>query len=409
MARLPLEKIRVLDLTRVLAGPFGSQILADMGADVIKIERPVVGDDARIFGEPYLRDADGKATRENAFYMSVNRNKRSVALNIAAPKGQALIRDLVKSCDVVMENYKVGDLQRYGLDYESLKAINPGIIYCSVTGYGQTGPLAAKPGYDAVFQGECGLMSVTGTPDGKPGAGPMKVGPSIIDLFTGLNVANAVLAALYHRDAAGGEGQYIDIALLDCGVSALSHYAQIYLTSGQVPVRRGTQGNGGMPTSMFPCSDGAIMITSGNDKQYIALCHAVGHPDLATHPRFHTNVLRVEHRDEITEMFNEIFATNTVDHWLGKLGAAGIPSGPINDLAQVFDYPQAVHRGLRVRAPHPLKSDLDVIRSPLNFSETPITDYRAPPMLGEHTHEVLAKELGLDEAALNDLAKDGII
>ena len=409
MSRLPLENIRVLDLTRVLAGPFGSQVLADMGADVIKIERPVVGDDARIFGEPYLRDDEGNRTRENAFYLSVNRNKRSVALNIASPRGQALIARLVASCDVVMETYKVGDLKRYGLDYESLKAINPRIIYCSVTGYGQDGPLASKPGYDAVFQGECGLMSVTGVPDGKPGAGPMKVGPSIIDLFTGLNVANAILAALYHRDAGGGEGQYIDIALLDCGVSALSHYAQIYLTSGEVPVRRGTQGNGGMPTSMFPCSDGAIMITSGNDRQYVALCDAVGHPELATHPRFHTNVLRVQHRDEITEVFNAIFCERTVDHWLEKLGAAGIPSGPINDLEQVFDYPQALHRGLRVRAPHPLKPDFEVVRSPLNFSATPITDYRAPPMLGEHTREVLANELGLSDAAIAALADEGVI
>ncbi|MEI4509457.1 CaiB/BaiF CoA-transferase family protein [Sphingopyxis sp. CCNWLW253] len=409
MGRLPLDNIRVLDLTRVLAGPFGSQILADLGADVIKIERPVVGDDARIFGEPYLRDADGKPTRDNAFYMSVNRNKRSVSLNIASAEGQALIRELVDSCDVVMENYKVGDLKRYGLDYESLKAIKPSIIYCSVTGYGQTGPLASKPGYDAVFQGECGLMSVTGTPDGKEGAGPMKVGPSIIDLFTGLNVANAVLAALYYRDANGGEGQYIDVALFDCGVSALSHYAQIYLTSGEVPVRRGTQGNGGMPTSMFPCSDGAIMITSGNDKQYIALCAAVGHPELADHPHFVTNVLRVAHRDEITEVFNKIFETNTVAYWLEKLGAAGIPSGPINDLEQVFNYSQAQHRGLRARAPHPLKPDLDVIRSPLNFSETPITDYDAPPMLGQHTEEVLTGELGLDQAALERLKAGGII
>src|SRR6218665_119915 len=409
MARLPLEKIRVLDLTRVLAGPFGSQVLADMGADVIKIERPVVGDDARIFGEPYLRDAEGNRTRENAFYMSVNRNKRSVALNIATPRGQELIRELVKSCDVVMENYKVGDLKRYGLDYESLKAINPGIVYCSVTGYGQDGPLASKPGYDAVFQGECGLMSVTGVPEGKPGAGPMKVGPSIIDLFTGLNVANAVLAALYHRDAAGGEGQYIDIALLDCGISALSHYAQIHLTSGEVPGRRGTQGNGGMPTSMFPCSDGAIMITSGNDKQYNTLCDVVGHPELKDDPRFYTNVERVKNRDEITEVFNAIFATNTAEYWLAKLGVAGIPSGPINDLEQVFAYPQTVHRGMRVRTPHPLKPDLDILASPLKFSETPITEYRAPPMLGEHTREVLARELGLDDAALAELANDGVI
>jgi len=409
MPRLPLDNIRVLDLTRVLAGPFGSQVLADMGADVIKIERPIVGDDARIFGEPYLRDADGNRTRENAFYMSVNRNKRSVTVNIADSKGQALIRELVKQCDVVMENYKVGDLQRYGLDYESLKAVNPRIIYCSVTGYGQDGPLAQKPGYDAVFQGECGLMSVTGVAEGQPGAGPMKVGPSIVDLFTGLNVANAILGALYYRDANAGEGQYIDVALLDCGISALSHYAQIYLTSGEVPVRRGTQGNGGMPTSKFQCSDGAIMITSGNDKQYNLLCDLVGHPELAADPRFDTNVERVKNRDEITKVFDAIFATNTMGYWLEKLGAAGIPSGPINDLEQVFAYPQAVHRGMRVRAPHPLKPDLDVIRSPLHFAATPITDYRAPPMLGEHTAEVLRDELGLDDGAIETLRADNVI
>ena len=409
MPRLPLDNIRILDLTRVLAGPFGSQMLADLGADVIKIERPGAGDDARIFGEPYLRDQHGNSTRENAFYMSVNRNKRSVALNIASQRGQEIIRALAARSDVVMENYKVGGLERYGLDYESLKAINPRLIYCLVTGYGQTGPLASKPGYDAVFQGECGLMSVTGVADGKPGAGPMKVGPSIIDIFTGLNVANAVLAALYSRDANGGTGQQIDIALFDCGVSALSHYAQIYLTSGEVPVRRSTQGNGGMPSSMFLCSDGAIMLTAGNDRQYVALCEAVGHPEHATHPKFSANVLRVHHRDELTEVFNRIFEKESVEHWLDVLGKAGIPSGPINDLAQVFSYPQAVHRGLRARAPHPLKDDLDVVRSPLNFSKTPITDYRAPPMLGQHTEEVLREELGLDEATLEELKQQGII
>jgi len=308
-----------------------------------------------------------------------------------------------------MENYKVGDLRRYGLDYDSLKAINPAIIYCSVTGYGQNGPLAGKPGYDAVFQGECGLMSVTGVPDGQPGAGPMKVGPSIIDLFTGLNVSNAILGALYHRDAGGGEGQHIDVALFDCGVASLSHYAQIYLTSGTVPLRRGTQGNGGMPTSKFRCSDGDIMITAGNDRQYVSLCQAVGRPDLATHPHFETNIMRVRHRDEITEVFDAIFRTNSVEYWLAKLAAAGIPSGPINDLKQVFDYPQAVHRGLRVRTSHPLEAELDLIRSPVRFSKTPIDDYRAPPMLGQHTREVLMDELGVDEAEFIALAADGVI
>lgn len=394
--RLPLSGVRVLDLTRVLAGPLAAQTLADLGADVTKVERPGTGDDARVFGEPYLRDAQGNRTRENAFYMSANRNKRSVAINIADPRGADLVRRLAAKADVVMENYKVGDLKRYGLDYESIKAINPKVIYCSVTGYGQTGPYAKKPGYDAVFQGQCGLMSVTGLPDDKPGGGPMKVGPSIIDVITGLNASNAILAALYHRDAHDGVGQFIDISLMDCGVAALSHYAQIYLTSGEVPIRRGTQGNGGMPSTLFPCSDGAIMLTAGNDVQYDRLCEAVGRPDLARHELFYTNVERVKNRDALTEVFDQIFRQDTVVSWLERLDAHGIPSGPINDIGQVFDDPQVRHRGMAVHTPHPLAPDLKVMRSPLNFSETPITDYTAPPLLGQHSDEVLSAELGLD-------------
>lgn len=408
-ARLPLAGVRVLDLTRVLAGPFATQTLADLGADVIKVERPGTGDDARVFGEPYLRDAEGRRTRENAFYMSANRNKRSIAVNIADPRGADLIRKLAEKADVVMENYKVGDLARYGLDYDSLKAINPRIIYCSVTGYGQTGPYAKKPGYDAVFQGQCGLMSVTGLPDHKPGGGPMKVGPSIVDVITGLNVSNAVLAALYHRDAQGGVGQFIDIALLDCGVAALSHYAQIYLTNGEVPIRRGTQGNGGMPSTLFPCSDGAIMLTAGNDIQYVRLCEAVGRPDLATHELFYTNVERVKNRDALTEVFDAIFRQDTVANWLETLDTFGIPSGPINDIGQVFDDPQIRHRGMAVHTPHSLAPDLRVMRSPLHFSETPITEYTAPPLLGQHTNEVLAAELGLGTEELEALRAAGIV
>lgn len=409
MADLPLQNIRVLDLTRVLAGPLAAQMLADLGAAVIKIERPGNGDDARVFGEPYLRRADGTATRENAFYLSANRNKESVTVNIADPRGADIIRRLAAKADVVMENYKVGDLARYGLDYDSIRAINPGVIYCSVTGYGQSGPYAKKPGYDAVFQGQGGLMSVTGLPDDKPGGGPMKVGPSIVDVLTGLNVANAIQAALYHRDARGGQGQYIDVALLDCVVAALSHYAQIYLTSGEVPVRRGTQGNGGMPSTLFPCSDGAIMLTAGNDIQYARLCEAVERPDLASHELFHTNVLRVQHRDALTTAFDAIFRTDTVAHWLERLDAYGIPSGRINDIGEVFADPQVQHRSLAVSTPHPLAPDLQVIRSPLNFSETPITDYRAPPMLGEHTLAVLARELAMDAVELDTLRADGVI
>lgn len=409
MAKLPLDNIRVLDLSRVLAGPLAAQMLGDLGADVIKVERPGIGDDARVFGAPYLTGTDGRPTRENAFYLSANRNKRSVTVNIAHPKGQEIVRALAAKADVILENYKVGDLARYGLDYEAVKALNPRVIYCSVTGYGQTGPYAAKPGYDAVFQGQCGLMSVTGLPDHKPGGGPMKVGPSIVDVLTGLNVSNAILAALYSRDANGGQGQQIDVALLDCGIAALSHYAQIYLTSGEVPVRRGTQGNGGMPSTLFPCADGAIMLTAGNDAQYVRLCQAVERPDLAEHPLFHTNILRVENRDALTDTFDAIFRRRTVAEWLGRLETFGIPSGPINDIGQVFADPQVRHRGMAVPVDHPLAPDLSVIRSPLNFSKTPIDRYKAPPMLGEHTFDVLSNELGLDAAALRALRADGVI
>ena len=409
MSSLPLENIRILDLTRVLAGPLATQMLADLGAQVIKVERPGSGDDARVFGEPYLRDAQGKPTRENAFYLSANRNKKSITVNIADSRGQEIVRKLAARADVLVENYKVGDLTRYGLDYQSVKATNPRIIYCSITGYGQSGPYAKKPGYDAVFQGQGGLMSVTGLPEGKPGGGPMKVGPSIVDVITGLNVSNAILAALYHRDANGGEGQFIDVALLDCVVAALSHYAQIYLTSGEVPVRRGTQGNGGMPSTLFPCSDGAIMLTAGNDLQYTRLCEAVERPDLASHPLFHTNVLRVENRDVLTDTFDAIFRRNTVAYWLERLEQFGIPSGPINDIGQVFADPQIQHRGMAVPTPHELAPDLKVVRSPLNFSDTPITDYVAPPMLGENTDEVLASELGFSEAELAELRAGKVI
>ena len=409
MGKRPLDTIRVLDLSRVLAGPLAGQTLADLGADVIKIERPGGGDDSRVFGAPYLADKAGKPTRENAFYLSANRNKRSVSVNIASARGQDIVRALAAKADVVLENYKVGDLKRYGLDYDSIRAVHPGVIYCSVTGYGQSGPYAAKPGYDAVFQGQSGLMSVTGHPDDKPGGGPMKVGPSIVDVITGLNVSNAILAALYHRDAGGGTGQHIDIALLDCAVAALSHYAQIYLTSGTVPVRRGTQGNGGMPSTLFPCADGAIMLTAGNDAQYVRLCDAVERPDLAAHPLFATNNLRVENRDQLTQTFDAVFRRHGVAHWLERLEAFGIPSGPINTIEQVFADPQIRHRGMAVTTPHPLDPDLRVIRSPLNFSETPLTRYTAPPMLGEQTFEVLAQELGLDDATLQTLRADGVI
>lgn len=409
MTARPLSNIRVLDLTRVLAGPLAAQTLGDLGAQVIKVERPKVGDDARIYGGPYLKDADGAETRENAFFLSANRNKMSVTVNIAAPEGQEIIRTLASQVDVVLENYKVGDLARYGLDYASLSASNPRLIYCSITGYGQDGPYAKRPGYDAIFQGMGGLMSVTGLPDHVPGGGPMKVGPSIADVLTALNASTAILGALYHRDANGGRGQHIDLALLDSVVAALSHYAQIYLVSGEAPVRRGTQGNGGMPASMFPTSDGAIMLTAGNDVQYSRLCKALDRTDLLEDPRFATNAARVIHRDALTEVFNAIFSARPKAHWLELLEKADIPSGPINTLDEVFADEQVRHRGIEVKVDHPLGERLSLIRSPIHYSETPLDTYASPPLLGEHTDEILERLCSLDADARSALRAKGII
>ena len=296
MSALPLSGIKILDLTRVLAGPLSAQMLGDLGAEVIKIERPGGGDDARAFGPPYLVDPDGKQNNNNSFYLCANRNKKSVTVNIASPEGQDIVRELAKSCDVMMENYKVGDLKRYRLDYESIKAINPGIIYCSVTGFGQTGPYAPRAGYDAILQAMGGLMSVTGHIDGEPGAGPMKVGPSIVDYMTGMNTSIGILAALYHRKVNGGEGQHVDVCLFDTVIASLSHWAQIYLVNGQTPPRRGTWGNGGMPAGVFRCTDGELMLVVGNDGQFARTCAVLGVPELATNPKFVKNNDRVVQR-----------------------------------------------------------------------------------------------------------------
>ena len=303
MSALPLSGIKILDLTRVLAGPLSAQMLADLGAEVIKIERPGGGDDARAFGPPYLKDPEGKANNNNSFYLCANRNKKSVTVNIATPEGQDIVRELAKTCDVMMENYKVGDLKRYRLDYEAIKAINPGIIYCSVTGFGQTGPYAPRAGYDAILQAMGGLMSVTGHLDGEPGAGPMKVGPSIVDYMTGMNSSIGILSALYHRKANGGEGQHVDVCLFDTVIASLSHYAQIFLVNGQTPPRRGTWGNGGMPAGVFRCTDGELMLVVGNDGQFQRTCGVLGAPELATDPRFLKNNDRVVHGKEIMAIF----------------------------------------------------------------------------------------------------------
>jgi len=409
MSALPLSGIKILDLTRVLAGPLSAQMLGDLGADVIKIERPGTGDDARQFGPPYLVDPEGKQNNNNSFYLCANRNKRSVTVNIASPEGQQIIRDLAKNVDVFMENYKVGDLKRYGLDYESIKAINPGIIYCSVTGFGQTGPYAPRAGYDAILQAMGGLMSVTGHIDGEPGEGPMKVGPSIVDYMTGMNTSIAILSALYHRDANGGEGQRLDVCLFDTVIASLSHWLQIYLVNGKIPPRRGTWGNGGMPAGVFRCTDGELMVVVGNDGQFARTCQVLGAPELATDPRFVKNNDRVKHGKEIMAIYAGLFLKKPVAYWLDELEKAGVPSGPINDFAQVFSDPHVKSRGMEVKVDHPFEHSLSLIRNALTFSGTPVTEYRYPPRLGEHTREILSSKLGYDDAKLGGLKKQGVI
>ncbi|MBB4260987.1 CaiB/BaiF CoA-transferase family protein [Bradyrhizobium sp. CIR3A] len=409
MSALPLSGIKILDLTRVLAGPLSAQMLGDLGAEVIKIERPGTGDEARAFGPPYLSDPEGKANNNNSFYLCANRNKKSVTVNIAKPEGQAIIRELAKDVDVFMENYKVGDLKRYGLDYETIKAINPGIIYCSVTGFGQTGPYAPRAGYDAILQAMGGLMSVTGHMDGEPGEGPMKVGPSIVDYMTGMNTSIGILSALYHRDANNGQGQHIDVCLFDTVIASLSHWLQIYLVNGKTPPRRGTWGNGGMPAGVFRCTDGELMLVVGNDGQFRKTCAVLGEPELASDPRFVKNNDRVTHGKEIMAIFAGLFLKQPVAYWLEKLEEAGVPSGPINNLEQVFSDPHVQSRGMRVKTEHKFEPELSLIRNALTLSGTPITEYRAPPLLGEHTQEVLGGKLGYDAGKIETLKQQGII
>lgn len=411
MTIAPLGNIRVLDLSRILAGPWAGQMLADLGAEVIKVERPGKGDDSRQFGPPFLKDAQGRNTRESSFYISANRNKKSITCDISKPEGQALIRDLVSRCDVLLENYKVGDLKRYGLDYASLREINPRLIYCSLTGFGYSGPYSPRPGYDSIFQAMGGLMSVTGLPDDVPGGGPMKTGPSLADIIAGQYAAYAIQAALYARDINGAPGQHIDVALLDALIASTSHYASQYLVSGEVPVRRGTEGNGGMPSRMFSCADGNIMIVAGNNEQYARFCAVLGHPELATDDRFAEIHLRVVNRRALGEAFEPLVATWKVRDLLDALDEAGVPAGPINDLAQVFADPHVQARGMCVESRHPLATDgkVRMVANPVKFSETPITDYRAPPSQGEHTDSVLGELLGMDVAAIQVLREKGAI
>jgi crotonobetainyl-CoA:carnitine CoA-transferase CaiB-like acyl-CoA transferase len=403
-----LSHLRVLDLSRVLAGPWSGQILADLGADVIKVERPGNGDDTRSWGPPFLRDARGENTSEAAYYLSANRNKRSVTIDFTQPEGQRLVRELAEKSDSVIENFKVGGLAAYGLDYQSLKALNPKLIYCSITGFGQTGPYAKRAGYDFMIQGLGGLMSLTGRPEGEEGAGPVKVGVALTDILTGLYSTVAILAALAHRDQTG-IGQHVDLALLDVQVACLANQAMNYLTTGTPPRRLGNAHPNIVPYQDFPTADGDFILTVGNDGQFRKFAEVAGQPQWADDPRFATNKLRVANRAELIPLIRQATVFKTTAEWVSQLEKAGVPCGPINDLAQMFQDPQVVARGLAVTIPHPLAGSVPQVASPIRLSETPVEYRRAPPLLGEHTEAVLSEVLGLDADAVHRLRSAGVL
>lgn len=393
---LPLEGLRVLDLSRVLAGPLVTQMLGDLGAEVIKIEKPGEGDDSRGYGPPFLTTEDGKRTNESGFFLSANRNKQSVTVDLGTAQGQDIVRRLAQRSDIVVENFRVGALAKFGLDYASLSALNPRLIYLSITGYGQTGKMAHRPGYDAIFQAAGGHMAVTGAPDGLPGGGPTRSGLSIVDILTSQYATVAILAALHHRDRTPeGKGQYIDLALLDSMVATLSHRGVQYLISGRSSPRRGNVGGGGSPSQVFMCTDGQIMLTVGNDLQWARFCTAIGELELAADPRFATATKRIENRDELMPSVEAKFKTQSKAYWLEALDRADIPSGPVNELEEVFADSQVRERGMTVSVPHPLSEALTLIANPIRFSETPLNRYEPPPMLGEHTESVLRDVLGI--------------
>jgi formyl-CoA transferase len=403
----PLSHIRVLDLTRVLAGPWCGQNLADLGAEVIKVERPGKGDDSRAFGPPWIKDAAGNDTAEAAYFVCANRGKQSVTLDLSKPEAQQIVRRLAAQSDVLLENYKVGDLARYGLGYDDLAKDNPGLIYCSITGFGQTGPYRDRPGYDFMAQGMGGLMSVTGERDDLPGGGPQRVGVPIVDIMTGMYASIAVCAAIAHR-AVSGKGQYIDMALLDTQVAFLSNQGMNYLATGEAPARLGNTHPNIVPYQTFRTSDGAIILACGNDNLFRKFCEVAGRGELATDPRYATNGKRVENRADLTAVLDGVFAGRTTKEWVVLLEGAGVPNGPINDLKQVFEEPQVVARGMRVDVPHPTAGKVPMVASPMRFSATPITYEVPPPTLGQHTADVLARRLSMSVEEIERLRRDGI-
>jgi crotonobetainyl-CoA:carnitine CoA-transferase CaiB-like acyl-CoA transferase len=401
----PLEGLRVLDLSRILAAPFATQLLGDLGADVIKVERPHVGDDARQYGPPFLDEPGGGDSRESGFYLSANRNKRSITIDHSLPAGADLIRELAAVSDVLVENYRAGVLDKYGLGYQAMQAVDSRLIYCSVTGFGQDGPYAARAGYDGMFQAMSGMMSVSGIPDGQPGAGPMKVGVSMVDILAGLYASSAILAALHERDTVTGRGTFIDLALLDCGVAALSHYAQNYLVSGTPAPRRGNGGFGGIPSQAFRCADADIFVVASTASQWAALTRALGRSELAEDSRFATVSARIANRDLVLDCLESIFAQHSAAHWIAALEAADVPVSPVNSMDAVFDNPQIRHRGMRVEVDHPTAGPVAMIANPINRTAA----YSAPPLLGEHTDEILTQLLGKTPDEVAALRASGAI
>ncbi|MEM8657390.1 MAG: CaiB/BaiF CoA-transferase family protein [Pseudomonadota bacterium] len=400
----PLAGLRVLDLSRILAGPTATQLLSDLGAEVIKIERPGVGDDTRGWGPPFLQDAEGNDTRESAYYMCANRGKKSVAVDLGHPDGQAIIKALAAESDVLIENFKVDGLAKYGLDYASLKEAYPRLIYCSITGFGQTGPLSHRAGYDFLIQGMGGIMSLTG----EAGRDPMKVGVGIADVMCGMYATTGILSALHARHASG-RGQHIDVSLLDSQLAWLINQGQGYLVDGKVPPQRGNEHPTIVPYGTFPASDRVFILAIGNDGQFARFCEVAGRADLAEDPRFRRNVDRVRNREALIPLLGEVTATRTAADWIAALDDKAVPCGQINTVAEAFAQPQAVAREMTVRLPHPVSGHVDLIGNPIRMSETPVAYQGAPPMVGQHTRDVLSDVLGADEARLAAWAEAGAI
>jgi crotonobetainyl-CoA:carnitine CoA-transferase CaiB-like acyl-CoA transferase len=408
MPDLPLTGLRVFDLTRILAGPSCTQLLGDLGADVIKIERAGAGDDTRKWGPPYVKDAAGNDTSESAYFLSANRNKRSITLDLSKPEGQQLARRLIAKSDIMIENFKVGDLAKFGLDYTTLSREFPRLVYCSITGFGQTGPYAPRAGYDMLAQALGGIMSITGPAHNAPGSQPHKVGVGIADLMTGMYAAVAILAALRHRDSTG-EGQHIDMALLDTQVAWLANEGLNYFVSGKTPVRQGNAHPNIVPYEVFACADGFVILAIGNDGQFAKFCAFAGRPELAAAPRYATNPARVANRAELVAIVNGITGAKPQSHWVEGLAKAGVPCSPVNDIAQVFEDPQVKARNMKITMPHGSGQDVPLIASPIKMSKTPPAYRHAPPTCGQHTDAVLEELLAMSPAEIAALRKDGIV